>query len=61
MREKIKHYLKKKGIEQAYISNASNIHMLKLKAILNNEKTLYLDDLEKICKALEISPSLFSK
>ncbi len=57
--EKIRAYIRDNGLEQAAVGQKAGIPQTTFNAILSGERTLYADDLRRICIALNVSPELF--
>ena len=57
--EKIKNYLKEKGITQAHISKVTGIKKMKINSILSSKQKMLLEDYLKICKALDVPADFF--
>lgn len=56
---KIKNYLEKKGISQAFVSSKSGIPPVKLNLSLNGKRKLTLSEYESVCWALGVDVSAF--
>lgn len=57
--EKVRTYIDDNGYKQAAIADKAGIPKATFNAILNGKRTLYADDLQAICLALNTSPELF--
>ena len=57
--EKIKNYLKEKGITQAHISKVTGINKMKINSILSSKQKMLLEDYLKICKVLDVPVDFF--
>ena len=55
--QKIRQYRKKKDWTQEELAFEANLHRAYIGQIERGEKNIGLKNLDKICKALEISPS----
>lgn len=56
---KIKNYLEKNGISQAFVSSKSGIPPAKLNLALNGKRKLSLSEYESVCWALGVGVSTF--
>lgn len=56
---KIKNYLEKRGISQAFVSSKSGIPPAKLNLSLNGKRKLSLSEYETICWVLEVAVDTF--
>lgn len=57
--ERIKSYLKDRGISQTYVSKKSGIPLSKLNLSLNGNRRLCLEEYELICGALAVGTDKF--
>ncbi len=57
--EKVREYITGHGIKQNVLAKKCGISVSTFSAIMNGKRTMYADDLRKICFALNVSPELF--
>lgn len=57
--EKVRTYICDNGLKQEVVAKRAGIPQTTFNAILNGERTLYADELRRICIALNVSPELF--
>ena len=57
--EKIRTYIEDNNISYIAISKKTGISEDNINAIFDGKRTLYADELKKICLALDISPEYF--
>lgn len=57
--KRIKDYISERGIKQTVLAQKCGITPNTMSAILTGRRTLYADELEKICKALGVEASTF--
>lgn len=56
---KVAQYIEDKGIKKIRVANKAGIRLSRLSQILNNHTEMRADELDSICKALEVSPTQF--
>lgn len=52
-------YIDEKGIKKSYVAEKAGITLPRLSKILNNRTEMRADELDSICKALDVEPSKF--
>ena len=57
--QKVRAYIDEQGYELLTISKKTGIPYQKFNAILNGTQTMFADDLQAICYALQIPPEAF--
>ena len=57
--QKVRAYIEDNGIKQIAVAKKCGISNVTFNAIMNGKRTLYADDLRKICLALDVSPEMF--
>lgn len=57
--ERVRDYIEKNHLKQISVSRAAGISNPIFNAILHGKRILHADDLEKICKALNVSAEVF--
>lgn len=56
---KIAEYLDKNGIKKTHVAATAGIRVSRFSQIVNNHVKMRADELEAICKALNVSPTEF--
>ncbi|MDQ7095985.1 helix-turn-helix transcriptional regulator [Desulfosporosinus sp. PR] len=59
--KRIQDYIKSKGLKQGFIAQQAGYKKNEFSAMMNGYKKITVEDMERICLALEVSPSLFIK
>ena len=57
--ERVKAYIETNHLKQSSIAKTAGISISTFNAMLNGKRTMYADDLEAICYALDVSPEIF--
>ena len=57
--QRIKKYLKERGVTQASVARRIGMSESKLSLSLSGKRGLTLNEFEKICRVLEVSPNTF--
>ena len=57
--EKVRMYIDSEGINQIAVAEKAGFSASEFYAILNGERTMYAEDLQRICWALNVNPELF--
>lgn len=57
--EKVRAYICDNGLKQEVVAQRAGISQTTFNDILNGKRTLYADELRRICIALNVSPELF--
>lgn len=52
-------YIDEKGIKKSHVAEKAGITLPRLSKILNNHTEMRADELDSICKALDVEPSKF--
>lgn len=56
---RIAEYLDRKGIKQCHVSQNADIEQARLSRVLNGSGSMSVDEYERVCNALEVSPNTF--
>ena len=57
--ERVRDYIDRKGLKQSAIAIKADISKQTLSAMLSGRRKMYADDLQALCKALDVRPELF--
>lgn len=57
--EKVRAYLDENGLKQVAVARKAGFSVSTFNAIMNGKRTLYADDLQRICWALNVSAAAF--
>lgn len=56
---KIAEYLNDKGIKKKFVAEKAGIKNYRFSHIINNQTEMRVDEFERICRALEVTPEKF--
>jgi transcriptional regulator with XRE-family HTH domain len=60
MNERIRHYIKSKGMTFTFVADRSGINIKKFSRLITGRQPMTVDEYEKICKqGLSVEPSFF--
>lgn len=57
--DKIRIYLENRGIKQVFVANRAGISEKKFSALINGRTRVQVEDLKRICNALNLQPAYF--
>lgn len=57
--EKVRAYMDDKGFQQVAVAQKAKIPIATFSAMMNGRKTMYVDELRAICRAMDVSPETF--